>query len=156
MSSKRAACSSPQANDDVDTEIASLKAGAARQHEYVEQLFEILRRKRLEKMREQGVRCEDALREFAALGKNLATAIFDQLVIARRDALDAGACDIESLWTYFMGDAGYRFAQSMVKGDIALPPNLLASFIYRVVQVAAMPFLDIVEEDAEGGAEEEA
>jgi hypothetical protein len=74
-------------------------------------------------------------------------AIFDHLVIARRDALDAGACDIESLWDYFMDDAGYRFADGMVKGDPNIPPDLWSSFIYAVIQEAAMSFLDIVEEE---------
>jgi len=48
-----------------------------------------------------------------------------------------------------MSDAGYRFASGMVKGDITMPPNLWASFIYQVVQGAAMSFLDVAEEDVE-------
>jgi hypothetical protein len=140
--------------DDIDEAIASLMAGAARRHEYVGELFDLLRRRRLEKMRDLGVRRADTAPEFADLGVRTTRAIFDHLVIARRAALDAGACDIESLWAYFMDDAGYRFASGMVKGDITMPPDLWASFIYQTVQGAAMSFLDIVEEDAEGPASE--
>jgi hypothetical protein len=139
-----------QENDDIDAAIAALRAGAAHHHQYVGQFFDILRGKRLDKMRERGIRRTDTTPEFAALGKNLTKAIFDHLVIARRDALNADACDLESLWEYLMGDAGYRFASGMVKGDITMPPNLCASFIYQVVQGAAMSFLDVVEEDLEG------
>jgi hypothetical protein len=136
--------------DDIDEAIASLMASAARRHEYVGELFDLLRRKRLEKMRDLGVQRADTAPEFADLGVRTTKAIFDHLVIAKRAALDAGACDIESLWAYFIGDAGYRFASDMVKGDITMPPDLWASFIYQTVQGAAMSFLDIVEEDAEG------
>ena len=140
--------------DDIDEAIASLMAGAARRQEYVGELFDLLRRKRLEKMRDLGVRRADTATEFADLGMRTTKAIFDHLVIAKRAALDAGACDIESLWAYFMDDAGYRFASGMVKGDITMPPDLWASFIYQTVQGAAMSFLDIVEEDAEGPVSE--
>jgi hypothetical protein len=138
-----------QEGDDIDSAIAALRARAAHHHQYVGQFFDVLRGKRLNKMQERGVQRTDTTPEFAALGKNLTKAIFDHLVIARQDALDEGACDIESLWEYFMSDAGYRFATCMVKGDMAMPPNLYASFIYQVVQGAAMSFLDVVEEDAE-------
>ena len=140
--------------DDIDEAIASLMAGAARRHEYVGELFDLLRRKRLEKMRDLGVQRADTAPEFADLGVRTTKAIFDHLVIAKRAALDAGACDIESLWAYFMDDAGYRFASGMVQGEITMPPDLWASFIYQTVQGAAMSFLDIVEEDAEGPASE--
>jgi hypothetical protein len=139
---------------DIDEAIASLMAGAARRQEYVGELFDLLRRKRLEKMRGLSIRRADTAPEFADLGVRTTKAIFDHLVIARRAALDAGACDIESLWAYFMDDAGYRFASGMVKGDITMPPDLWASFIFQTVQGAAMSFLDIVEEDAEGPASE--
>ncbi len=74
-------------------------------------------------------------------------AIFEHLVVTHRDALDAGACDIESLWDYFIGDAGYRFADGMVKADPHTPPDPWSSFIYTVIQEAALSFLDIVEEE---------
>jgi hypothetical protein len=93
---------------------------------------------------------EPAPPEFALLGSCMTKAIFDHLVIARRDALDAAACDIESIWSYLVQDAGYQFAEGMVKGDLGIPPDLWSSFIYHVIQGAAMSFLDIVEEDAEG------
>jgi len=67
-------------------------------------------------MRERGVQRADTTPEFAALGKNLTKAILDHLVIARRDDLDAGACDVESRWAYFMGDASFRFASGMFRG----------------------------------------
>lgn len=53
--------------------------------------------------------------------KNLTKAIFDHLVIARRDALDAGACDVESLWAYFMGDVSYRRALDVIRGTSPCP-----------------------------------
>jgi len=118
-----------QVDDDIDAAIAALDASVAHHHQYVGGLFDVLRRKRLDKMRKLGVRREDTDPEFAALGKNLTKAIFDHLVIARRDALDAGACDIESLWAYLMGDAGCGFASGMIRGDIAMPPDLRVSFI---------------------------
>jgi hypothetical protein len=124
-------------------------ARAGHHHQYVGQLFEILRLKRLEKMRERGLQRADTTPEFAILGKNLTKALFDHLVISRRDALDAGVCDAESLWKHFMGDAGYRFASAMIRGDVTLPPNVWAIFIYQIVQGAARSFLDIVEEDTE-------
>ena len=136
-------------SDDIDEAIESLMDSEARRHEYVGELFDLLRRKRLEKMRDLGVQRADTAPEFADLGVRTTKAIFDHLVIAKRAALDAGACDIESLWAYFMDDAGYRFASGMVQGDITMPPDLWASFIYQTVQGAAMSFLDIVEEDAE-------
>jgi hypothetical protein len=138
-----------QEEGDIDAAIAGRMAKVAHHHQYVGQLFDILRRKRIDKMRERGVQRTDTTSEFAAPGKSLTKVIFNHLVIARRDVLDAGACDIESLWEYFMSDAGYRFASGMVKGDITMPPNLWASFIYQVVQGAAMSFLDVAEEDVE-------
>ena len=139
-------------SDDIDEAIAPLMDSAARRHEYVRELFDLLRRKRLEKMRDLGIQRADTAPEFADLGVRTTKAIFDHLVIAKRTALDAGACDIESLWAYFIDDAGYQFASGMVQGDITMPPDLWASFIYQTVQGAAMSFLDIVEEDAEGTA----
>src|SRR5262249_25300217 len=123
-------------------------------HEYVGELFDLLRRKRLEKMRDLGIQRADTAPEFADLGVRTTKAIFDHLGIAKRAALDACGCDIESLWAYFIGEAWYGFASSMVQGDIGMPPDLWASFIYQTVQGAAMSFLDIVEEDAEGPASE--
>jgi hypothetical protein len=136
-------------SDDIDEAIASLMDSEARRHEYVGELFDLLRRKRLERMRDLGVQRADTAPEFADLGVRTTKAIFDHLVIAKRAALDAGACDIESLWAYLIDDAGYRFASGMVQGDITMPPDLWASFIYQTVQGAAMSFLDIVEEDAD-------
>ena len=72
-------------------------ARVAGRHSYVEELFDMLRRKRLEKMRDLGLQRADTTSEFAVLGVRMAKVIFDHLVIARRDALDCGACDIESL-----------------------------------------------------------
>jgi len=109
-----------QDTDDIDEAIASLMASAASRHTYVEELSDMLRRKRLKKMRDLGLQRADTTPEFADLGMRTTKMIFDHLVIARRDALDSGACDIESLWAYFMGDAGYQFASGMIRGDINL------------------------------------
>jgi hypothetical protein len=136
-----------QETSDIDEAIASVRASTVKHNEYVGALFDLLRRRRIEKMRDLGIQRDDTTPEFALLGSRMTKAIFDHLVIARRDALDAGACDIESLWDYFMGDAGYSFADGMVKGDPHTPPDLWSSFIYTVIQEAAMSFLDIVEEE---------
>ncbi|MCI0392568.1 MAG: hypothetical protein MOB07_27870 [Acidobacteria bacterium] len=141
-----------QETSDIDEAIASVRASTVKHYEYVGALFDLLRRKRIEKMRDLGIQREDTAPEFALLGSRMTKAIFEHLVVIRRDALDAGACDIESLWDYFMGDAGYRFADGMVKGDPGIPPDLWSSFIYAVIQEAAISFLDIAEEDVERSA----
>jgi hypothetical protein len=134
---------------DVEKEIESLRARAAKHREYVGQLLDLLSRKRLEKMRERGVKRTDATPELADLGMLMTRAIFDHVVIAWRDALDAGDRDIESLWSYLMNDGGYQFASGLVKGDIDMPSNLGASFVYEIVQGATLSLLSIAEEDAE-------
>jgi hypothetical protein len=141
-----------QETSDIDEAIASVRASTVKYYEYVGALFDLLRRKQIEKMRDLGIQREDTSPEFALLGWRMTKTIFEHLVVTRRDALDAGACDIESLWDYFMGDAGYRFADGMVKGDPNIPPDLWSSFIYAVIQEAAMSFLDIVEEEMERSA----
>jgi hypothetical protein len=140
---------------DIDEAIASVKASTVKHYEYVGALFDLLRRKQIEKMRDLGIQREDTTPVFALLGWRMTKAIFEHLVVIRRDALDAGAYDIESLWDYFMGDAGYRFADGMVKGDPHIPPDLWSSFIYTVIQDAAMSFLDIDEEEMERSASDE-
>jgi len=137
---------------DIDEEIELVRASTAKHNEYVGALFDVLRRERIKKMRDLGIQREDTTPEFALLGSSMTKAIFDHLVIARRGALDAGACDIESIWSYFVQDAGYQFAEDMVKGDLGVPPDLWSSFIYQVIQGAAMSLLDIAEEDVERSA----
>jgi len=144
-----------QETGDIDDAIASVKASTVKHYEYVGALFDLLRRERIEKMRDLGIQREDITPEFALLGSRMTKVIFEHLVVIRRDALDAGACDIESLWEYFMDDAGYRFADGMVKGDPGIPPDLWSSFIYAVIQEAAMSFLDIVEEEMELSASDD-
>jgi hypothetical protein len=139
-----------QETSDIDNAIASVRATTARHNEYVGALFDVLRRERIKKMQDLGIQREDTTPEFGLLGSCMTKAIFDHLVIARRDALDAGACDIESIWSYFVQDAGYQFAEGMVEGDLDIPPDLWSSFIYHMIQGAAMSLLDIVEEDAKG------
>ncbi len=143
---------------DIDEAIASVEASAVKHYEYVGALFDLLHRKRIEKMRDLGIQREDTSPEFALLGSRMTNAIFEHLVVIRRDALDAGICDIESLWEYFVDDAGYGFAEGMVKGDPSIPPDLWSSFIYAVIHDAATSFLDIEEnversasDDNEGG-----
>jgi hypothetical protein len=48
-------------SDDIDEVIASLMDSEARRHEYVGELFDLLRRKRLEKMRDLGIQRADTL-----------------------------------------------------------------------------------------------
>jgi hypothetical protein len=144
-----------QGTSEIDEAIASVRAGTVKHYEYVGALFDLLRRKQIEKMRDLGIQREDTSPEFAHLGWRMTKTIFEHLVVTRRDALDAGACDIESLWDCFMGDAGYRFADGMVKGDPNIPPDLWSSFIYAVIQDAAMSFIDIVEEDVERPASDD-
>jgi hypothetical protein len=144
-----------QETGDIDEAIASVRASTVKHYDYVGALFDLLRRKRIEKMRDLGIQREDTNPEFVLLGWCMTKAIFEHLVVTRRDALDAGACDIESLWDYFMGDAGYRFADGMVKGDPNIPPDLWSSFIYTVIQDAAMSFLDIDEEEMERSASDD-
>ena len=141
----------PETNDS-DEAIASVRAATAKHNEYVGALFDLLRRKRIKKMRDLGILREDTTPEFALLGSCMTKAIFDHLVIARRGALDAGVYDIESIWSYFVQDAGYQFAEDMVKGALGVPPDLWSSFIYQVIQGAAMSLLDIAEEDVERSA----
>src|SRR5262245_9981792 len=141
-----------QETSDIDEAIASVRASTVKHYEYVGELFDLLRRKRIEKMRDLGIQREDTAPEFALLGLRMTKAIFEHLVVIRLNALDAGACDIESLWDYFMDDAGYRFAEDMVKGALGVPPDLWSSFIYQVIQGAAMSLLDIAEEDVERSA----
>jgi hypothetical protein len=129
--------------------VEAVKAGRVKHNEYVGQLFDLLHQKRLEKMQEQCIWRTNTTPEFAGLGIMMTKTIFDHLVIARRDALDAGTCDIESLWEYLMNTGGYKFASDMVQADIYMPPNVWSSFIYRMIEGAAMSFLDIAEEDAE-------
>jgi len=136
-----------QETSDIDEAIASVRASTVKHYGYVGALFDLLRRKRIEKMHDLDIQRENTTPEFALLGSGMTKAIFEHLVVTHRNALDAGACDIESLWDYFMGDAGYRFADGMVKGDPNIPPDLWSSFIYTVIQEAAMSFLDIVEEE---------
>ncbi|HEY9436954.1 MAG TPA: hypothetical protein VI260_36315 [Blastocatellia bacterium] len=136
-----------QETSDIDEAIASVRASTVKHYGYVGALFDLLRRKRIEKMHDLDIQRENTTPEFALLGSRMTKAIFEHLVVTHRNALDAGACDIESLWDYFMGDAGYRFADGMVKGDPNIPPDLWSSFIYTVIQEAAMSFLDIVEEE---------
>src|SRR5215471_14690450 len=112
-----------QETSDIDEAIASVRASTVKCYEYVGALFDLLRRKQIEKMRDLGLQREDTSPEFALLGWRMTKTIFEYLVVTRRDALDAGACDIESLWDYYMGDAGYRFADGMVKGDPNIPPD---------------------------------
>jgi len=112
-----------QETSDIDEAIASVRASTVKHYEYVGALFDLLRRKRIEKMRDLGIQREDNTPEFALLGSRMTKAIFEHLVVTHQDALDAGACDIESLWDYFMGDAGYRYADGMVK----------ATPIYRLI-----------------------
>jgi len=113
-----------QGTSEIDEAIASVRASTVKHYEYVGALFDLLRRKQIEKMRDLGIQREDTTPEFAILGWRMTKVIFEHLVVTRRDALDAGACDIESLWDYFMGDAGYQFADGMVKGDPSIPPDL--------------------------------
>jgi hypothetical protein len=55
----------------------------------------------------------------------MARTIFDHLLAARRDELDACACDIESLCaSYLMDDNGYDFASSLIKWDTFMPVTL--------------------------------
>jgi hypothetical protein len=131
-----------QETSGIDEAIASGRARTVKHYEYVGALFDLLRRKQIEKMRNLGIQREDTSPEFAFLGWRMTKAIFEHLVVIRRDALDAGICDIESLWEYFMSDAGYRFAEGMVKGDPDIPPDHWSSFIYAVIQDAALSFLD--------------
>jgi hypothetical protein len=144
-----------QETNDIDEAITSVRATTAKHNEYVGALFDLMRRERIKKMRDLGIQREDTTPEFALLGSRMTKAIFEHLVVTRRDALDAGASDIESLWDYFMGDAGYRFADGMVKGDPNIPPDLWSSFIYAVIQEAAMSILDIVEEEMERSASDD-
>jgi len=144
-----------QGTSEIDEAIASVRASTVKHYEYVGALFDLLRRKQTKKMRDLGIQREDTTPEFALLGWRMTKAIFEHLVVIRRDALDAGACDIESLWDYFMGDAGYGFAEGMVKGDPNIPPDLWSSFIYAVIQDAALSFLDIVEENVERSASDD-
>jgi hypothetical protein len=136
-----------QETSDIDEAIASVRASTVKHYGYVGALFDLLRRKRIEKMRDLDIQREDTSPEFALFGWRMTKTIFEHLVVIRRDALDEGSCDIESLWDYFMGDAGYSFADGMVKGDPHIPPDLWSSFIYTVIQEAAMSFSDIVEEE---------
>jgi hypothetical protein len=124
-----------QYTGDIDEDIARLKASASRHREYVGQLLDLLSRKRLDKTRERGIQRTDDTPEIAHLGMLMARTIFDHLVIARRDELDAGACDIESLWAYLMDDNGYDFASSLITWDTLMPPNLWASFICKTLNL---------------------
>ena len=133
--------------DGVNEAIAALRANSDAHHEYVGQLFGLMLRNRAEKMRALGVRRTNTTLEFANVGQILTKMIFDHLVVANRDALDTGAFASESLWESFMEDAGYRFASDMVKGNSGAPPKLAVSFIYSVIEAAALSFLEIVEED---------
>src|SRR5687767_7500717 len=74
----------------IDEEIESLKACRIKHNEYVGQLFDLLRQKRIDQMRERCILRTDATPEFAHLGILTTKTVFDHLVIARRDALDAG------------------------------------------------------------------
>ncbi len=134
---------------DIDEAVKSVRANTLKHYEYVGQLFGLLHRKRLEKLREQGILRTHTIPEDAKIGVSMTKTIFDHLVIAKREALDAGACDIESVWEYFVRDRGFRFAEGLVKGDIGIPPDLWVSLIYLVVRGAAESLLDIAEEDVE-------
>jgi hypothetical protein len=134
---------------DIDEAVKSVRANTVKHFEYVGQLFGILHRERLEKLREQGILRTNTIPEDAKLGISMTKRIFDHLVIAKREALDAGACDIESLWEYFVRDRGSRFAEGLVKGDIGIPPDLWVSLIYLTVRDAAESFLYIAEENVE-------
>jgi len=87
---------------DIDEDIARMKARAAKHREYVGQLLDLLSQKRLDKMRERGIQRTDVTPEIAHLGMLMARTICDHLVISKREELDAGFCDIESLWAYLM------------------------------------------------------
>lgn len=132
---------------DLDEDIVRMSASAARHREYVGHLLDLLSRKQLDNILQQGIERTDATPEMARLGMLMTRTIFDHLVIAMREELDAGLCDIEALWEYLMNDSGYQFASSLVKWDMHMPPNLWASFIYQIIQGAAGSFLDVAEED---------
>gem|GEM_PF-2162921 len=138
----------------LEEDVESERAAAARHREYVEQLFDLLHQKRLEKMQEQCIWRTDSTSEFAHLGILVTRTIFDHLVIARRDKLDAGICNIESVWEYLMSTDGYKFASDLVEADINMPPNVWLSFIYDVIRGAARSFLRIAEEGGEEPADQ--
>jgi hypothetical protein len=135
--------------DTIDEAITQLRASATRHYEYVGQLFELLHQKRLDKMQEKCIWRTNTTPEFAHLGVIVTRTVFDHLVVARRDALDAGTCSVESLWDYLMSDGGYRFASDLVEADVHLPPNLWASFIHEVIQGTAMSLLEVVDVETE-------
>jgi len=134
---------------DIDEAVKSVRANTLKHNEYIGQLFGLLHQKRLDKLREQGILRTNTMPEFAGLGISTTKTIFDHLVIAKREALDAGTCDIESLLESFVSNRGSRFAEGLVKGDIGIPPDLWVSLIYLLVRGAAESFLDIAEEDIE-------
>jgi hypothetical protein len=133
---------------DIDEDIARMSARAAKHREYVGQLLDLLSQKRLERMRELAIQGTDAASDLGPLGMLMTRTICDHLVISKREELDAGFCDIESLWAYLMNDNGHHFASSLVKWDMYMPPNLWASLIYQIIQGAAASFLNVVEEDS--------
>jgi hypothetical protein len=68
--------------------IRSVSANTAKQLEYVGALFDLLRRKRIERMRDLGIQREDTTPEFAPLSSRMTKVIFDHLVVTQRDALE--------------------------------------------------------------------
>lgn len=133
----------------IDEEIESQKAERIKHNEYVGGLFDLLHQKRIDQMRERCILRTDATPEFARLGILTTKTLFDHLVIARRDQLDSGTCDIESLWDYLMSTGGYKFASDLVQADLQMPPRVWSSFIYQMVQGVAASFLEIEEDHEE-------
>src|SRR5215813_10619043 len=73
-----------QETSDIDEAIASVRASTVKCYEYVGALFDLLRRKQIEKMRDLGLQREDTSPEFALLGWRMTKTIFEYLVVTRR------------------------------------------------------------------------
>ncbi len=115
---------------------------------YVERLFDLLYRKRLEALREHGIERMSTEPEFAQLGMEVTYVIFNILVAFHPRAVEQGVLDVEAVWANFMATSGHDFAKDLIEPNRhpLMPATLWKWFIESVLRNAALSFSQIVEE----------
>ena len=140
-----------QAHEDIEAQVKAARDKTAKHYEYLGELFELLHKEQMDRLCALGIQRRDTTAEFAKLGRLTVKSMFDHLIAANQEFLDAGTFDIRSIWSYLTSDKGYAFASGMVRRDRAMPPNLGKSFIHQTVRNAVTTLLDIAEEDRDEG-----
>jgi hypothetical protein len=123
---------------------------------YVEQLFELLNRRRLETLREHGIERTHAEPELAQLGLAVTVALFNALVASHPQAVEQGTLNVEALWEDFTATGGYAFAQDLIEPKPLMPVDLWKWFVESVVVNAALSFSQVAggeADSADAGAE---